>query len=245
MDSSHGHTNIQNWQTDLNLLRMNSGDWGFTTTAAFRITWMNGSGADSMDVDTLYTIWLRMNASCVVKGQTRLIFGVTPQISTDFDTWTSKNIFLGAHALIAGPANERFTYGLGLGYYPQVGNWPFLPIIQFKWIMPSNWTLQLEGFRLSCTQKINDMFSWGPFVSAVSGSWTIHHERRIRQFQWISGAAGLSFACDLGRYPTIVADLGFTFGNSGKIKTSNGRHEIEKFHFDPGFYFRAGIEIPF
>ncbi len=58
-----------------------------------RLSWFNGKGADEMDVDRLYTIWLNVNASYAITGKTRLVFGVTPQISTDFDTWTSHNIF--------------------------------------------------------------------------------------------------------------------------------------------------------
>lgn len=144
-----------------------------------------------MDVDRLYTIWLNVNASYAITGKTRLVFGVTPQISTDFDTWTSHNIFLGGHVLLAGPLNDRFSYGIGIGCYPQLGDYPFLPLIQFKWEASRNWTLQLEGARLSYINKVSDGLKWGPFVSVVSGTWTIHHDRRVRQFAWISGVAGI------------------------------------------------------
>lgn len=65
MDSRNGHgsVNIQNWMTDLNLCRMSSGSWGFSSTAALRLSWFNGEGAREMDVDELYTIWLNVTAS--------------------------------------------------------------------------------------------------------------------------------------------------------------------------------------
>lgn len=71
MDSrnGHGHVNIQNWVTDVNLCRMSSGSWNFSAITGLRMTWFNGQGADEMDVDRLYTIWLNMNASCVISGK--------------------------------------------------------------------------------------------------------------------------------------------------------------------------------
>lgn len=130
MDSRNGRgsVDVQNWMTDLNLCRMSSGSWSFSSTAALRLSWFNGKGADEMDVDRLYTVWLNVNASYAIKGKTRLVFGVTPQISTDFDTWTSHNIFFGGHALLAGPLNDRFSYGIGIGCYPQLGDYPLLPL---------------------------------------------------------------------------------------------------------------------
>lgn len=225
------------------------GSWNFSSTAALRLSWFNGKGADKMDVDRLYTIWLNVNASYAVTGKTRLVFGVTPQISTDFDTWTSHNIFLGGHVLLAGPLNDRFSYGVGIGCYPQLGDYPLLPLIQFKWEASRNWTLQLEGTRLSYINRVSEGFKWGPFVSVVSGTWTIHHDRRVRQFAWISGVAGIGADAGLGRWgsvrPRLVADIGFSFGNSGTIKTSNGSHDLEKYHYDPGFYLRAGLLFEF
>ena len=251
MDSRNGRgsVDIQNWMTDLNLCRMSSGSWNFSSTAALRLSWFNGKGADEMDVDRLYTIWRNVNASYAITGKTRLVFGVTPQISTDFDTWTSHNIFLGGHVLLAGPLNDRFSYGIGIGCYPQLGDYPFLPLIQFKWEASRNWTLQLEGARLSYINKVSDGLKWGPFVSVVSGTWTIHHDRRFRQFAWISGVAGIGAEVGLGHWgsvrPRLVADVGFSFGNSGTIKTSNGSHDLEKYHYDPGFYLRAGLLFEF
>ena len=79
MDSRNGHgsVNIQNWMTDLNLCRMSSGSWGFSSTAALRLSWFNGEGAREMDVDELYTIWLNVTASYKLRGKTSLVFGVT------------------------------------------------------------------------------------------------------------------------------------------------------------------------
>lgn len=251
MDSRNGHgsVDVQNWMTDLNLCRMSNGSWGFSSTAALRLSWFNGKGADVLDVDRLYTVWLNINASYKIKGQTRVVFGVTPQISTDFDTWTSHNLFFGGHAILAGPLNDRFSYGIGIGYYPQLGDYPLLPLLQFKWEASRNWTLQLEGTRLSYTNKVSDGLTWGPFVSVVSGTWTIHRDRHVRQFQWVSGVAGVGANVGLGHWgsvrPRLVADVGFSFGNSGTIKTSNGSHELEKYHYDPGFYLRAGLQFDF
>ena len=97
--------------------------------------------------------------------------------------------------------------------------------------------------------KVSDGLKWGPFVSVVSGTWTIHHDRRVRQFAWISGVAGIGADVGLGHWgsvrPRLVADVGFSFGNSGTIKTSNGSHDLEKYHYDPGFYLRAGLLFEF
>lgn len=156
MDSRNGHgsVNIQNWMTDLNLCRMSSGSWGFSSTAALRLSWFNGEGAREMDVDELYTIWLNVTASYKLRGKTSLVFGVTPQISTDFDTWTTHNLFFGGHALLAGPLNDRFSYGIGVGCYPQLGDFPLLPLIQFEWKATNNWTLQLEGSKYRSCQPV-------------------------------------------------------------------------------------------
>ena len=61
--------------------------------------------------------------------------------------------------------------------------------------------------------------------------------------------AGIGADVGLGHWgsvrPRLVADVGFSFGNSGTIKTSNGSHDLEKYHYDPGFYLRAGLLFEF
>lgn len=251
MDSrrSHGSLEVQNWMTNINLCKMSSGSWGFFATTALRLTWLNGEGADVLDVDRLCTIWLNMNASYNITGKTRLMFGINPQISTDFDTWTHNNFFFGGHVMLAGPLNDRFSYGIGLGYYPQMGNDPLLPLFQFKWKTSNRWALQLEGPRLSYVNKVSEGFIWGPFVSMMSGTWTIHRDRRVRQFDWFSGVAGVGTQVGLGRWggvrPKLMADVGFSFANSATFRTSNGSHELEKYHYDPGFYLKVGLEFAF
>lgn len=96
---------------------------------------------------------------------------------------------------------------------------------------------------------MSDGLKWGPFVSVASGTWTIHHDRRVRQFAWISGVAGIGADVGLGHWgsvrPRLVADVGFSFGNSGTIKTSNGSHDLESTIMTPVFICVRGCYLSF
>ena len=75
MDSRNGRgsVDIQNWMTDLNLCRMSSGSWNFSSTAALRLSWFNGKGADEMDVEsqnfrriTMKVLTMQLNSTSVM-----------------------------------------------------------------------------------------------------------------------------------------------------------------------------------
>lgn len=243
-----GDIDVQQWMLDVNLWKATLGGWEVSATTSFRASWFNGEGAEHLDIDRLYTIWLQANASCRVWNKTKLMLGLTPQVSTDFDTWTHHNIYVGAYAMFAGQLNDKVSYGVGLAYSPQYGSFSFLPAGYFDWDTGNNWHLRLKGSRLSYTQHIGG-FQWGPFFSVESGTWTVKHSRRVRQFQWLSCVAGVGVDCSLGNWrgyqPRLMADLGFTFANSGTIRTSNGNHELERYHYDPGLYLRVGMYFNF
>ncbi len=247
--NGRGDLDVQHWDFMLNLGQYDSGKWHTDFRAGLRMSRFNGSGALALDVDCLYTVRMQFNASYRLSDTTRLMFGINPQISTDFDTWTNKNIYFGGYAMIAGKVNENLTGGIGIAYYPQLGSFPILPAVQFTWYRNANHYLQLEGLRLAYNIKVSDGFTWGPFVGISSGTWTVNRHRHTHRFQWESGVAGVGFDIGLGKWgtakPRLKTDLGFTFGNSGSIHTSNGRHELEKYHYDPGFYLRAGLEFNF
>ncbi len=251
MDSRNGRgsLDVQHWAFMLNIGQYDSGNWHADFRAGMRMSWFNGSGAAELDVERLYTVRMQFNASYRFSDATRLLFGIDPQISTDFDTWTNKNIYFGGYAMIAGKVNDSLRGGIGIGYYPQLGSFPLLPVAQFTWHRDANHYLQLEGLRLAYNTKVSDGFTWGPFVGVSSGTWTVNRHRQTHQLRWVSGVAGVGLDIGLGKWgsakPRLKTDLGFTFGNSGSIHTSNGRHELEKYHYDPGFYLRAGLEFNF
>ncbi len=251
MDSHRGpgHLSIQHWALRTNVGQWQSGKWGGEFKASLRASWFDGAGAARLDVDRLYTIGISADASYQVGDRYRLMFGVTPQISTDFDTWSNKDIYFGGHIVFAGQVNEKLSGGIGIAYYPQLGSWPLLPVLQFNYKLDDYRSLELEGLRFSYKMKVNDAFTWGPFVNVSSGTWTVNRHRQTHQLQWTSGVAGLCFDIGLGKWgsatPRLVTDVGFTFGNSGSINTSNGRHELEKYHYNPGFYLRAALNFNF
>ncbi len=244
-----GHATMKNWMTKLTLVSATTGSWRFDVDTAFRMSWFDGDKEADMDVSELYTIWLHMGATYRMWGSTYLTFGVNPEFSSDFDSWVARNFEMGAHLLLSSKLSDKFKYSIGLAYAPQLGDSPVLPFIGFSWQASPNWVVEMKGIRLSAMNKVTDYFSWGPFVSVVSGSWVVKHDRSHSRFEWRSGVAGLATETGLGQWgkvrPKLLVDAGFSFANTARFKTTNGRHELEKKSYDPGFYVRAGLNFSF
>lgn len=244
-----GHATLTNWHTRLPLADAKSGSWRFNVDSTFRLTWFDGDKDAAMDVDRLYTIWMNLSASYNLRGSTYLTFGVNPEFSSDFDSWVARNFNMGGHLLISSKLNERFKYSLGVAIAPQLGDTPVFPFVGFSWQASPTWLIEMQGIRLSAMNKVTDYFSWGPFVSVVSGSWVVKHNHAHSRYEWRSGVAGLATELGLGTWgsvkPKLLLDAGFSFANSARFKTTNGKHEMETRHFDPGFYMRAGLRFSF
>ncbi len=244
-----GHVHLTNWMTKFNLMNHRGSRFVFNMDAALRMTWIHGREDADVDMDRLYTIWLSATAGYRLFGSTYLMAGLTPELSSDMNTWCSRDLYMGGHALLRSKPSDSFDYAVGLAYAPQLASSPLLPFFIVNWKVSPVWTMHFEGTRLSLMNREGGVFSWGPFCSVVSGTWTVKHNRRYERFSWTSGVLGIATETKLGTWgsvrPKLVADVGFTFYNSAKFKTANGRDEISKQRMDPGFYIRAGIQFAY
>lgn len=251
MSAKHGqgHATLSNLNVRLPFVKATSGSWAFNVDGTARVTWFDGDRDALMDVDTLYTFWLNLSASYKVRGSTYITAGVNPEFSSDLDSWVARNFNLGGHLLVSTKVNDHFKFTAGVAYAPQLADWPVFPFLGFSWKASRNWTVEMQGVRLSAMNKVTDYFSWGPFVSVVSGSWVVKHNYGHARYEWRSGVAGVATELGLGTWgkakAKLVADVGFSFANSGRFKTTNGKHDLETKHYDPGFYVRAGLRFVF
>lgn len=242
-----GHIHLTNWTTHIKLLKGQSERffWGLDT--AFRMTWVHGKGEADVDVDRLYTIWLTASGGYRLSPSSWILAGFNPQISTDFDTWCSRDIYWGGHLSYKRKVSEMLTYSLGVAFSPQLGDSPIIPFFLVDWKINPEWTLKFEGIRLSVMNKVSDRFAWGPFCSLVSGTWTVNHNRHHERFEWTSGVLGITSETKLGKWgsllPKLAVDVGMSFYNEARFKTVNGDDDLFKKRMDPGFYIKAGLQF--
>lgn len=244
-----GHAQVTSWTTSFDFVHMKKGRWGFNADGAFRMTWVDSSRDAYMDVDRLYTIWTNLNITYRLFGSTRLIVAVMPQWSSDFDSWVSENFYLGAHAVLSGKLNDNVRYVAGAAYAPQFGDSPWIPYVGVTWKLNDRWTLDLMAPRIALKNKVSEGFTWGPFFSIVSGTWTVKRNRRHERFEWRSCALGVFAETGLGQWgevhPVLLTDVGVSCWNRGRFKSSSGNEEYASYRFEPGFYMRVGLQLKF
>lgn len=244
-----GHAKVTNWMTLFDFVNMSKGRWGFNADGAFRMTWVSSSGDADLDVDRLFTVWANLNVTYKLFGSAKLIAAITPQWSSDADSWVSDNFFLGGHVVLAGKLNDSVSYVAGAAYVPQLGDSPWIPYVGATWKMNERWTLDLTAPRFALKNKVSDGFSWGPFFSITSGVWTVKHNRRHERFEWRSCAIGVFTSTGLGQWgkvhPMLLADVGMSCWNRARYMSSNGDREYASYRFEPGFYLRVGLQLKF
>lgn len=244
-----GHIHIQNWMTKLELWGKETGRWRMLVDGAFRMTWLHGKADADMDLDRLYSIWLTGTVGYRITDKTLIVGSLTPQVSSDMDTWVARDLFLGGNLLLNISPSDKISWTLGVAYAPQLGHTPCLPVIGVDWQMTPTWRLQLQGTRVAAMNKVTDWFSWGPFGSIVSGTWTVKHERMNQRFVWLSYVVGLTANVGLGHFDgadiRFVSDLGFTPYNSARYKSASGRHQLKRYRFDTGAYVRFGVQVEY
>lgn len=244
-----GHVHVTNWMTKLGLINNRGNRFMFNLDTAFRLTWIHGKENADLDMDRLYTVWLSATAGYRLFGSTYLMAGVTPEVSSDLDTWCSHDVYWGGHALLRSKLSNTLDCSVGLAYAPQLGNNPLIPFFIVNWKMSPVWTLHFEGTRLALMNREGGRFSWGPFCSIVSGTWTVNHNRRHERFEWISCVLGIATETKLGTWgsvrPKLVADVGISVYNSARFKTVDGKDELSKQRMDSGFYIKVGLQFAY
>lgn len=214
-----------------------------------RMTWLSTSNNSIFESERLYTFGLNGSASYSMGNDTKLFFGASALMSTDFDTVTSHCVQIGARGGISHRFSDRFSMQLGVYYSPQLSSCPVLPIIGFRYQVDDRWYIQLDSMRLRAINKVNDSFSWGPFVGISAGSWNVKHERRDTRLSMISGIAGLQGNIALGKWgkytPTLTGEVGCAFANNFQYRNATGRHKRESVNADPGLYVQLGVKLAF
>ncbi|MCD8070797.1 MAG: DUF6268 family outer membrane beta-barrel protein [Akkermansiaceae bacterium] len=251
-DGGGSHLSITNVKISMPLSdphRSGWSSWHFDAKVSLKMTWINSSGEDPIDLDRLYTVTPLIGISRKMGSSGMFSIAFTPQLSSDLDTASAHNFYFGGFAAYSSALGENFTYSVGVACMPDYSNTWLLPIIQFAWRAAPNWCLKLEAARLSFDNVASERFEWGPFFTFNSGTWTVRRHLRTEQFRWSSCVLGLGGALNLTpNQPSkllLKADTGFTFANKAKFRTKNGKHDLTTYDYDPGFYIKAGLELRF
>lgn len=214
-----------------------------------RMTWFGSRGNDLFDDHRLYTVGLNGSSTITLSDSTKIFLGASAMLSTDFDTFNSHCIQIGARGGVSQRINDRLSLQLGLYYTPQLATAPLLPIIGFRYEINDRWFMSLDPMRFKVINKLTDSLSWGPFIGLSAGSWNVRNQRQDMRFSYLSGICGLQANLKLGTWgsykPTLTTETGFTFANSVEYRNATGRKKIEEAKMKEGFYFQAGVKFDF
>ena len=225
------------------------GSWHLDAKIGVRMTWIESTGRNLVDLEHLYTVSGIVGVSRRLGTNRALSIGLSPQYSSDIDQSSGHSFYLGGYVAYSARMNPDFTYSVGIACMPDYSNTWVLPLFQFSWNATPDWRLKFESTRLSYDNVASERFHWGPFFQFISGTWAVKRDRQTQQFRWSSCALGMGAAVNLTpRQETKVylkADVGFTFANEAKFRSKNGNHDLESYDYDPGFYLRVGLDLRF
>ncbi len=223
--------------------------WHLDVKLNMRYTWLNSTGPDFVDEGSLYTngLLISVNRKLGQKGQ--FIFGLTPQLSTDFDVLTSSSFYFGAYVAFAYEVSDRLRFTLGVSYMSRYYEHDLFPLIGLSWEAKPNWFLRVEATRLSYMNKLWQGFEWGPFLQWNSLLWTVKRDRRTQQMHAESFTAGVSaqylLSLSGGEALMIMADVGMNLDQEIEFRDKRNSRTIDRYKGETGFYARFGIELYF
>lgn len=252
LKDGNGHLSVTNAVITLPFVdptKTGFGSWRFDAKAAVRLTWLNSKGDQVLDESELYTILANFSAARQIGGSGQLIIGVAPEISTDFDVWTFRDVYISGYAAYATRVNDSFSFAAGLAYIPQYVDRFVVPFFRFNWQATPAWEVSLSDARFSVTNTASSRFHWGPFLQWGGKTWTVNRHRSTQRLRWTSYSLGMGSSIDLTpNHETkvlLTTDLGFTFGNEARFKTKDNKHTLEKYKYGEGLYLRVGIDVQF
>lgn len=245
-----GRVSAYNLDVELNLANVTAENWNFKFSTAFRSTWFDSCGDGALDERDLYTIWVRMATTYSISKTTKLSFGMSPQISTDFNGMRGNSVYLGANVMCVFATSERSLFGLGLAYVPQFSGFPCLPAAMFTITSADKkWEYSLIGSRFTIDYNVTEAFSLGIFTAYDGMTWTVRNKDRYYRMGWTSWKTGLNISFGIGKIgsskPKISTDVGFTYGNDATFRSANGTHKYYTQEYKPGFYLKTGLIFHF
>ncbi len=223
--------------------------WHLDCKLSGRISWLHNSGTRVLDESRLYTLGLNATVLHQIGQKSQFHLGLTPQISTDFDTMSHDMFYWGGNVGFSSALSDNFKFTLGVSVMPHYNNMWFYPLVNFNWRVMPRWELQLQAERLSYQYVSgSEKFRVGPFLQYNRSVWTVNRHRKTCQFRmnnWIGGATA-SYRWNIGSCKvTLLGDLGFTFYNNFRIKTKNGKHTLDRYRAGGGPYARIAVGLEF
>lgn len=222
--------------------------WTLDAKLSLRETWLDSPGAGALDENRLTTVGLHASVAHALGNNSQVQVGFTPNFSTDFDQLSAQDFFVGGYAAVSCRASESLSYSVGVALMPDYYEHYVLPLVNFRYVLPSQWELSLQASRLSLQYSRWQSFRFGPFAQWNSAVWTVHHKSRTEQLRMSNILLGLGAEGVLpvgGAKLRVLADAGTCVHNTVRIKDKTGDHTREKFHASPGFYCRAGLGLQF
>lgn len=223
--------------------------WHLDAKVSGRLTWAHNSGNRVLDEPRLYTVGASATLIRQVGSKSQFHLGFTPQVSSDFDTFSHEIFYWGGNVGFSSAAGEKFKYTLGVSVMPDFNDMWVYPLVNFQWRLRPNWELQLQAERLSYQfVSSSGSFRVGPFIQHNRSVWTVKRQRATRMLRMNNWIAGLSASyrkslstCKV----SVLGDLGFTFYNNFRVRTKDGEHTLERYRADGGLYARVGVGVEF
>ncbi len=225
------------------------GGWAFNAEFDSTISFVDAEGTLNLASDTLYRFTLPLSLIRSTAGGNRLVLALTPSISSDLER-APRCFDFGFVVAYNRKVSEDFRYMLGVAASPRFARYWAFPFIGFEWKPADDWTIALNGYRLSAMHAVTGRFSAGVFASAEGGVWTVETDRGARLFNVQALVVGLAgeydFAAAGQRKRIITAALGSTLASSVRFHECSGDREAdETHHYRPGFYASFGVDFRF
>lgn len=255
MRERHGgtsHLGMQKYALTLPLAdprQSGGGGWMFNAQIDFKMTLLDTEGSLALPHDELYQIGLPLALIRPESNGNRLTLGLAPEIASDLSGagHCADLALFGEYRI---KANDRFTYGVGVGISPRFATYGAVPFLSFEWKPDPDWNISLKGYRLSALYQASSRWSIGPFIESTGGIWMVETDEGDRVFRIRSCVVGVTgeydFAQQGQRKRIITVSLGSTVATTAEFCDRGWTHDAQQsHHYRPGLYAALGVDFRF
>lgn len=224
-------------------------EWMINAQLDSKITMFETGGSLTLKDEVLYNVALPISLIKPMSNGNRITLGVAPEIATDGNA-IEHGLDLAAYGLYTIRRNESFSYTIGVGISPRFAVHGAVPFFGFQWKPNENWTVHMQGYKLTALYKVTDKWSVGPFANAAGGIWSVETERGDEYFRLRSLVLGVTSEYDFsapGQTKRIFAvSIGTNVATNAEFLKRNAEKDaVESHHYKPGLYVSAAVDFRF
>lgn len=210
---------------------------------------LHTAGRIALSEETMYALNIPIAAVRHYQSGNRLTLAVVPSLASDMGH-ASGGFTVGGMAYYRVKYSETFTYSYGAAFSQRYDRSGFVPLVGFDWQMSPEWKLSFSKLDLALEYQFNEQLTFGPYVGAISNSWTIHPDNEaywLRTFSLIAGVKGQYNVASKGQAKKVIDfALGATIFSRAKIEEHTWHQdEVLKEYYKPALYVRLGFDMRF